>query len=280
MFRANCVIFLLMFCVFQCGTATAQEMNWLNAHERGSLKSIDSASAPLFAQLKKADRSWGVVQSHRRMNAGHDHFATFDRDICVLSVKVINLERALKTYWNSQPLRYKAEIPSALRDYHQKMEAAIKIASRYPNLRNCNELNHSQKMEFVRAVHQARTSRSNVSSNILGRRSATYKWSNTFAIELSPIPLKVEFLEGSAKLKISRSAGPLKFDFQTGPKVRQQSASRGLTTLIIRTPDNKQRIFDIEGIHVEFDVPASTIEIDGPKMTITCSTACLRELQS
>ncbi|MEO0810199.1 MAG: hypothetical protein AAFW82_06095, partial [Pseudomonadota bacterium] len=233
----------------------------------------------LYPYLKRVEQAWAVTQGHRRSGANHDHSAALERNICTLVVKTLDHVRGWDNAFARQPRKYKMSSPEAVQAYQTASANVVNVARQHPKVRYCNQLTHEQRMHFVAAIYQTREEKNKLRDLALNRRSGTIGWSSTFAIELYPLPLKVEFLNGSVKLKLSTKLGRYPVDVQTGPTWKGPKSYNGLQYFQLRTPDGRAYVFDIRGVAFDIQVPAGEILVDGPWLTFTCSTACSNQLK-
>lgn len=217
---------------------------------------------------------WQITQAHRKQNANHDRFAAVKNAACRLSFRSINSERMF-SFSKRTKGRYTLSSPASIRPYQASVRDAFKTAARFTShKRDCNALSWSEHKHFIALTRDMRKQRAALTKLTKNRRQ-NFKWSTTFAVELAPLPFKVEFIEGSAKLKITKSIGPLKFDVQTGPKRRQRVRNDGADYLVVRTPDHKARVFYVRGKDLDIDFPAVNFKKVGASLIFTCTKACM-----
>jgi len=258
---------------FSPAVATAQDINWLNSYEAGTYRYIDRTVAPLFSRLKQVESAWATTVNHRRQGANHDHIDAVERQLCYLAIQAINFQRsndASRRQGSSRTL----VAPSSVKGYLEAARGILSVARSYPTLRHCDELNWNERVRFLEAIREARDERSKLANLTNTRSTGQYAWSNTFSVELTPLPLKLEFLEGSLKLKLSSGLGPLKFDFQTGPKRVGTSSYNGLEYLRIVGPDGSMRVFDVRGQNFTFPTGLGEVAVNGATLTYICDSAC------
>ncbi|MEO0624091.1 MAG: hypothetical protein AAF183_17970 [Pseudomonadota bacterium] len=252
--------------------ATAQNMNWLNAHEAGTYRYLDSVVRNLYSRLAKVQGAWSVTQGHRKSGANHDHIDQVEKQMCYLAIDVLNLQRGFDSQKNEQTPKLVS--PAATQDYLEAIREIFNVARSYADVMNCAELDWNDRVNFTQAVNKAKMAKDAISRLTTERSKGNFSWSNTFAVELSPLPLKLEFLEGSLKIKISRKIGPLNFDFQTGPKRQAASHYNGLEYLQITGPDKRARVFDVRGQSFSFPTGIGRIDVSGAFLKYTCDERC------
>ncbi|MEM9655662.1 MAG: hypothetical protein AAGA65_26485 [Actinomycetota bacterium] len=257
--------------LFVSSEALAENIDWLNAHERGTIRALDHfvAKGGYVPLLKQVDRAWRTTAHHRRMNAGHDHSSVVERHMCTLSVKVLNYQRTNA----SRPSAYRVDVPPSVRGYVDAYRALVKVARKYPRVRHCNELTWNQKVEFVNAVRAVQTERSRLSS-VAGTRRSSGGWNASVSVDLAPLPVKIEFVKGVVKLRLK--AG--RFDAQLWRERNTPSTYSGLEYLVVRA-DGVIRYFDIRGQRFTMDIPGGSITVNGPALTFTCGEDCANELR-
>lgn len=252
----------------------AQDINWLDAHEAGTFLHVETFFAPLFARLSRVEDAWSVTQSHRRSGAGHDHIDRVNRELCYLAIQVIDLQRASDRSASTYFPRRKLVSPTATQAYVDAARATLMVARQYPNVKHCNELTWDDRVKFSRALFAAKKQREALAALTLGRSKGRYSWSNTLSIELSPLPLKLELLEGSLKFKFTGKLGRFKIDGQTGPKRVQTSHFNGLQFFRLVGPDGSMRVFDVRGKNFSFPTGIGQIDVAGASLVYTCNSQC------
>lgn len=269
----------LALCLTHSLPAVAAERSMMNAWELGSLNILGAYTNAMLSDLSRFERAWRTTQHHRKMKAGHDHFAQTKEAACRLSFRWINTLRARRKAIRRQAITYKMDVPRSLEPLRLATKDAFTIADDYlGRKKDCAALSLKDFQRFITATRTIRKRKEDLDIVTRDRRRKT-GWSTTFAVELSPLPFKLEVIEGSAKLKIAKSFGPLKFDLQTGPKLQRYRPSGGLKYLIVRTPDKLARVFDVQGMELELAIPASIISFSGATLMITCSQTCLNDLK-
>lgn len=268
----------LLAIISHAGNANATDRSMMTAWELGTLDRIDGYSPQMVTDLKRFEQALGVTLGHRRMKAGHDHIEETKRAACRLSFRWINTRRAQLEAHKNHRIVYTISAPDSLQPLVASLRAVIRLAEEYRDWqKRCDALSIDDFNRFITATRALRSERSKIDGQT-ARRRGSVGWSTTFAVELAPLPFKVEFIEGSAKLKLVRSLGPLKFDLQTGVKRQTYRPNAGIRELVVRTPDKKWRVFHVSGMELELTIPASVITVSGSRLTITCSEACVAEI--
>lgn len=267
----------ILYIGLSISSVSAADRSMLNAWELGSIDQIDAWSNSMLKDLKRFENAWRVTLNHRKSGAGHDHFSSTKDAVCRLSFRLINTRRNMLASWVGKT-PYKVSVPNSIEPLLVAIREAYNLADNYQSRQiNCEALSLNEYQEFVVATRKVKTERAKLTQITKDRRFSK-NWSSSFSVELSPLPFKFEFFEGSVKLKLGSSFGPLKFDFQTGPKRNSYNSSAGLKWLIVRTPNMRAKVFHITGMNVELTLPSSIINISKETLTITCSKACLDDL--
>ncbi|WP_422375206.1 hypothetical protein [Roseibium sp.] len=276
MFR-SIVCYAMVLWLFSALSAPAFGRSLFNAWEVGSLDQIDAYTATMLSDLKKFEQAWRITLHHRKMKANHDHFDQTKLAVCRLSFRWINTQRAMLEARKRQKTVYRLTVPPSVDGLREATKKAFDLANEYVDRpKDCKALTIQDYQRFVEATRNLREIRNRLGK--ISKRQRKTAWSTTLSVELSPLPLKLEVVEGSIKLKFTKNIGPLKFDLQTGPKLQRYSSSSGLKYLVVRTPDKRARVFFVAGMNLEFALPASVVNVSGETLTITCSQACLSEL--
>lgn len=249
-----------------------------DAHERGTLAMLDRFSSVVVDDLAKVEQAWAVTNHHRQYGAGHDHSEELQAKLCTLAFRIINTQRAI----SERKSGYRVVAPATLHNYHQSVRAALLAANPYLSRPvDCASLSVSDFRMLYSMASVVRTERQKAHALATSRRQTLpgVVWSNTLSLELAPLPFKLELLDGSLKLKLTQGVGPLRFDFQSGPKLHRASGPTGLRFLVIQLPDRTARVLDIEGMRLSFNLPASRVTIDRDTLMIECLEQCQEALQ-
>ncbi|MET1257620.1 hypothetical protein [Aliikangiella maris] len=244
----------------------------MDSFEMGTYEQLNLITNSYFSEYKKLRQAWSVTQSHRKSKANHDHWDATERAACILSVKMISVGRVMQKNTGNRIIA-----PPKLRDYLTATRSLYTLTSKYDHVSNCSQLTVSDYSRFHQIANSIFSHRNSLASSYKSTNAQSIGWSNILSFELSPLPLSLEVLNGSLKIKFSAKAGPIKYDFKTGPAFRKDSKRSGLKTLLVINPDKTVRIFNIDGLKLQFYVPASLITISGDRIAIECSNSCLAE---
>lgn len=271
---ASCLILVALL----CGSVSAFDKAMFNAYELGTLEVLDLYANHIVADLKAYEQARLVTDYHRKQNLGHDHADQLNLKLCTLAFRIINTQRVI----SAANQTYRMVPPVSLQSYQESVRSAYLISKDYLNKeRNCTSLSSTDYDRFLNAAIKVRDEQQKAHALAVSRwnQAPGFRWSNTLSVELSPLPIKLELLEGAIKLKFTRSIGPLKFDFQTGPKLSRPSEPTGLKYLVIKLPDRTSRILNIEGLELTFSLPYSQVTIKRNTLTIECAEQCLAAFQ-
>lgn len=275
------LIGLVVAVIVAAGTerASAQNVGSMNAWEQGSYYIVSMYTDAMLNDLSAYENAARITLEHRQNQRGQDHSDDTSAKACQLVRRWINLHRSLLDVQAKQPIKYRLTVADSIAGYHRAMIDVFDIVDKYKYQTRCEQLSGAIHQEVIAGTVRVRSEKQSLLELIAGRGGAGISWSNNFSVELAPLPFKVEFLEGSLKLKLSASAGPLKFDFQSGPKLQQHQPPAGLKLLVLMTPDQRMRAFDIEGQRMDFSIPFSRIRILGSTLAVECTQSCLDEIK-
>lgn len=249
----------------------------MNSQEMGTYHAVNRIVSPFYDEYKKAKQAWGVTQGHRRQNAGHDHWHDTKRRFCYLTIQMLNEARKYEKSKNKVYLI----TPRAITPYMNDVMEYRALARKYSHITHCNQMSGSDLTKFYRAAEGIFNRFTNLyNAYDMGSKKKKMGWSTTFSVELTPIPLKLEVIEGSLKIKLSKKVGPFNFDLQTGPKFKGNTTKSGLQYLAIINPNRSIRYFYIDGLKLSLHVPESLITINGNTLIIECSAACLKSFEA
>ncbi len=270
--RLACAAVILVLLFLPVDTARAVDAKLFNAFEQGTMDAIDELAEPLENEFRVYQRAWSVTYHHRKENESHDHTAEMRDAGCKLAMR-IQLAR-----FAERGSAYKLVGPESFAKVLRAKEITLSVADKYlERVRSCDDLSEQDihlYANYAMFLLAARWELKKERSELL-QKSSEVVWSTTFSVELSPLPLKLELIDGSLKVKLTRSIGPLKFDLQSGPRLSKIEDPSGLKHLVLKLPDRTYRSFNVEGLILLFDLPASRIELVGNKLTIDCSVDCL-----
>lgn len=251
----------------------------LNPHELGTYRGLNLAMDHVLDRFGQTLRAWNTVQSHRQNNANHDHFDVYLQNRCGLYNSVLKLADSWRKMWAKGLPRHKTVIPSRLKTYADATDAVINIGLKYSDRHNCDNLSMSDRNMLMSTLRVAYLERDKYQPSFWSRWS---RWKSSLSVQVPGLPVKVEFLEGSVKLKLDFNLAGLKGDFQTGVGYRQRASSHNLTTLIIIS-ENEKVLLDITGREIDLEIPAGRLRTEQTSLIFECNSQCgglLRQLVS
>ena len=231
----------------------------LTAHEQGTLELIEPVLRAVESDLKNM-YWWQDIANSRKTG----WLANFSSGRSLVFSKGLR-EGSMALY--RQEMNYRGPpvvLPESLHDLRNAYRQLILVGGEFiaaePNLASeeiwgrlfsaCHELTRAEA-RFYAAV-RAR-----------GAHYASVDMSYNLSLELKPIPLKLDFLKNEIKVTRSASIGPISISGGAGV-----SGSRtGITTLIV-VGEGGKRFYATGGRSIQFQVPASTVLIEGSTMTI------------
>lgn len=275
MFRA--MISALVIGLFASPMATAQT-DMMDPLERGLYRSWSSTYGHLPPRLKRLDQAWSVTTGHRRMNASHDHIEAVHRQMCSISIETINAVWELVKKNNERPVKAKSvHVPERLTAYHAAAVAIGQTVHNNRDAKSCDDLTWDERLSLITAVRNFQTEYNRLNRYYSSPGHSQYKWSNSIGFEIPGLPLKLEILNGSLKLKLSTKSRFLNVDFQSGMSRVSAKSYNGLEYLAIYTPELKVYIFDVRDIDFDFPV-AGHIYVTGSAMRYVCDDRCAEAL--
>ena len=219
-------------------TATAQT-DMMDPHERGVYRSWAEHYGDLPARLKPLDRAWAVTNDHRRRNASHDHIDRVYREMCNVSVGAWNAVWELVKINKARAVKgnYDWQVPDRLQAYHEASMAIGQAVYDNRDAKSCADFSWDERMSMIGAVRKFQMEHNRLSTYYSSPGHPKYKWSNTIGLEIPGLPLKLEILEGSLKLKLAVKTRFLNIDVQSGVSRVQAKSYTGLEYFVIYTPE-------------------------------------------
>ena len=265
--KLSLFVISLMLSPLACGG----DQVWLNSQERAAYRdSTHWFKTHYYRQLKKAQNALSSYSSNRSTSREAEAY----RQLCSLSKTVIRDE----TYYRPNS-EYPYIYPASFERFLRFRVNLMYLAHRNKHAKNCSDFTWKEHMNFYDTLRNIEGELKIHATRYSDNPKQQYEWSNTFSLELVGLPFKIEFIEGSAKLKLSKSLGPFKFDFQTGPKKRKNRVYSGLEYLTIFNPEGRFYHFDIRGVDFSIEAPISKVKVFRTYLQITCDTDCVNNLE-
>lgn len=168
--------------------------------------------------------------------------------------------------------------PNAFAPYVSRIAETINFTRNLRPNRKCTDTEQSDLDNLVNLTANVFDAKKSV-RKLKKKRRLAKSWENTFSLELYPIPIRVEFLKGSLKLRLSGSYGPLRGAFLSGPTLSSDKKS-GIKMLVFISVDKDAYMFDVDGQHFDLMLPKSTLlEFRGDIVYVACPVECANGLK-
>jgi len=229
----------------------------MNPHEEGSwnwffdnYKEFDRATGSLV-------RAVGTTTHHRKMGATHDHSE-------MIPIKACNLYVLTRKYVQRK-ITTRVKLPDTLANFRDTFRNVLTTAKQTRNYKTCHQLTSSDRTNLYRSAYYFQQAKDNF-INTAKARSYKYRdadWSNNVTIEMSPFPFRVDVISGQFFVKYTGKIAGVTVDSS-----RSRVQRTGLKYLMIKS-GSELRIYAVGNRRLVFDVPRSTVEINGNTMIIT-----------
>ncbi len=166
-------------------------------------------------------------------------------------------------------------VPQELETFANELSKGYQFASRFDLNTPCSEYTNAALGVFIGMSDTMSGRREDAERSIA--QYSSYKGlagSTTLSLQLSPIPLTLELINGSLRLKFNLTDGRLKSTL--APGIKRVGSSAGLDFLYLDI-DNERRVYDIRGLDLNLDiVERANFQLVKNKAIFTCSSSCVQ----
>lgn len=269
-------LFLFVFFFSSLSPADAQTLRTMTPYELGTFRFFDDTVGSVKYQLRWLNVS---VNRHTRAANGQGTWTdqnqqSFEKRLCSLANAWIRWRR---DFYNGRgsvlPNNYIIYRPNNMADFFKNLFAASRIAK---GKSSCSQFSGEEKIDLMIKSAEMWGASEKIKRGSSARLSGG--WSNSFSIELSPLPLEVEFVSGSLRIKYSQDVGRFKFSGKTGPSYRGRGYN-GLEYITFIDGDNNVHIFYVGGIDFSIELKNAHIEGRGAVLRVYCGSSCHRNFK-
>ncbi|WP_334022204.1 hypothetical protein [Alteromonas sp. S015] len=239
------------------------------AHEKGTHEALSVAISPILSDLRLFNLSVSGQKFFRIFNSDFDNSKTIRQRACRLANRWIFIKNkprksALTVY-----------IPERIRPVHAKYIEGIRFSRNYPQQLSCNKFSRAELASFVQISLALKALNSQVDKVISkSKYNKSFNRTRVLSLQLKPIPLSLEVLNGSLRLKLDGSLGPFNASIQDGVS-RNRLAKGGIHFLLLDIGE-KRSIYYVRHLSLDLDILAgANLVLDGKIAKLTCSTQCV-----
>lgn len=239
--------------------------------QKGTIQVLDTATVPVLEIFEAYQEELKVLNKPINRLFPSDLFEGPEQTACLLVLSWVSLRDAISDYKQRTGLTWLIEGPPSTEALTNQFYSVLETSSLYSGK---EETCASLQPAFVKMIVDGTGTYLELRKALRpSKASYPLDWSQALTVELTPLPFKIEAIQGSLRARFTGRLGPLKLEYQAGGQVDSVSIDHNLKHLIIRTSENF-RVFDIEGKTFEIDVPASRITLKGRSLVVTCDDLC------